>query len=248
MKNMNTLSKFSLVLYMLLGIGTYVQAQSTERAVPPPAEESPKTIMLTEEEYLILKQKAENPSCPKVEQRIITRGDVRGKKGIVLRLGGGISYLYGADGNDANNTISSSYGNWYLEGMMGYTLNSDRQGLGTQFGVFANAGNLTQESVDRLLGDGQTGFTTDGQDRENRYYQGEAGFILFETIRLSTGFGMQEFVNNAGEDQQLNYYSTTAGIHFGARYFKVVVDVNMIYGRDVEERVYRPMIGIMFQL
>ncbi len=245
MKKLNTHFQALPILLLLLGVSGYLQAQ-TERILPPP-QEQPKTIMLTEEEYLELKSKAENPSCPAQQATLVRRGDIRGKKGAVIRLGGGISYLYGAD-KDANSTISSSFTNWYVEGMLGYTINSDQQGLGTLVGGFVNAGNFTQESLEKVINDGEAGLTIDTQDRDHRYYQGEVGFIFFETIRLSTGAGIQEYVDNTGENQQFNYYSTTAGLHFGARYFKVVVDVNFMYGRQLKERIYRPMVGIMFQL
>lgn len=242
-------------LLMFAGNASFAQNSPAKMPNPPvpeepaPQPEAPTTIILSEEEYLILKEKAENPICPaKASQtQNIIRKDKKGKSGVVLRLGGGVNYLYGADLPE-NETIEMDRVTWYLEGMLGYTLNYDRRGLGTAIGAFFNTGNFNQLTLQKLIDDGQTGLSIENAERDNRYGQVELGMIFFETIRLSTGAGLQEYVDTAGDSQRFNYYSTTAGLHFGARYFKIVVDVNFMYGRKINDTVMRPMVGIMFQL
>ncbi|MGF1532183.1 MAG: hypothetical protein ACFCUI_00640 [Bernardetiaceae bacterium] len=224
----------SLLLFLLL-LSASVVGQTPFAPFP----NANRSVVLTEAEYTNLLMRAESPDCR------ARMGNA--KRGLMLRLGGGLGYFYGAD-NAANQSFSSSYGDWFAEGMIGYVFNYDGTGLGTGMGVFVRGGNQNTSSIQKFLEDGKTGKTADQNEAENRYYQAELGVLLFETIRLSTGAGYQEFVDNANANQQVNYYSSTAGLHVGSRFFKVVFDVNFMYGRGLSQTLIRPSLGLMLQL
>ena len=192
-----------------------------------------------------MKKKAENPVCPKAPVTDVT--EMSGGNRIVFRLGGGLQYVYGADTRD-NQRLNPDRISWYGEGMLGYALNSDRQGLRTLLAAFVNIGNSNQLMLEKIIDDGGTGITPENRELDNRYGQVEIGVLFFETIRLSAGAGMQEYRDPSGSLQDFQYYSSTAGLSFGTPYFKVVADLNLMYGREMDTPVVRPMIGLAFQL
>lgn len=237
-----------LPLLLLVFVSNILLAQTESPRFPT---QPPNTVILDEKEYNELLEKVNNPNCPICPETEIIyeerpKRDIASKKGLSLRLGGGINYMYGAD-NGTNEEFDSDYISWYAEGMLGYVVNNDQEGLGTVMGAFVNVGNTNENSIQKFLDDGATGETAT-KNAENMYYQVELGAILFETIRISSGSGYQVFRDGANNEQEVYYYSTTGGIHLGKRYVKLTLDLNFLYGRDLDQTILRPMDGVTFQL
>jgi hypothetical protein len=204
-----------------------------------------RTIILTESEYQELLRKSQ--SCPISTPAAIEEERVRkSKSGFSLRLGGGMNYMYGIDTKN-NETFSTDHASWYGKAMLGYVANADQKGAGTVLGAFVVVGNTSKNSIQKFLDEGVTNETATPAS-QNLFYQAELGAILFQTLRISSGAGYQEFQDASNNEQKVNYYSTTGGLQLGSRYMKLTFDVNFLYGRDLEETVLRPMVGISFQL
>lgn len=239
-----------LPLILLIFVSTVVFAQVPTETPSSPPEQRPNTVILNEEEYneLLKKANTECPTCP--EPEIIyqekEKKTIASKKGFSLRVGGGVNYMYGAD-NGTNEGFDSDFISWYAEGMFGYVVNYDQKGLGTVMGAFINVGNTNENSIQKFLDDGVTGETATNNS-ENLYYQVELGAVLFETVRISSGTGYQVFKDGSNNDKEIYYYSTTGGLHLGKRYIKLTLDLNFLYGRDLQQTVLRPMVGVTFQL
>ena len=202
------------------------------------------TIILTETEYQDLLKKSQ--SCPTTSASIEEERVRKSKRGLSLRLGGGVNYMYGRDA-ERNESFDSDYTSWYGKAMLGYVANQDQKGAGTVLGAFAVVGNTSKNSIQKFLDEGAVNETAAG-DSQNLFYQVELGAILFQSLRISSGAGYQEFQDASNTEQKVNYYSTTGGLQMGSRYMKLTLDVNFMYGRDVEGTVLRPMVGISFQL
>lgn len=240
-----------LPLILLVFVSNVLLAQEQPNAPLP--EERPNTVILNEDEYNELLNRANNPECPTCpppeiiyEEVERPKRNVASKKGLSLRLGGGVNYMYGAD-NSTNEEFTSDHISWYAEGMLGYVVNYDQKGLGTVMGAFVNVGNTNDNSIQKFLDDGLAGGTANNSS-DNMYYQVELGAVLFETIRISSGSGYQTFRDAANNEQEVYYYSTTGGVHLGKRFVKLTLDLNFLYGRDLEQTVLRPMVGVTFQL
>jgi hypothetical protein len=200
------------------------------------------TIVLTEEEYNSLVRKAENPTCPKPPKE-----PTLAKNGFSLRLGGGANYMYGSD-IDANSDFNGDYISWYGEGMLGYVFNSDQKGMGNTLGAFVSVGNTNENSIQKYLNNSEIEQTALGES-QNLYYKLEFGGVLFQTVRISTGAGYQEYmIANDRDTKTAYYYSSTAGLQVGGRFLKVALDVNFMYGRDLGQTIIRPSAGLVLQL
>jgi len=200
------------------------------------AQNSSNSIVLTEEEYDKLLQRKAEASCSS-EKEIVNKPNT-GR--ITLSVGGGINYMYGKD-IDANADFDNDYLSWYGEGVLGYKVNTN------QIGLFLSIGNTNKQGIQKFLEEGSIGNNSQGLS-QNLYYKLEAGAVLLNTFRISTGSGYQEFRDASDTDKSVYYYSTTTGLHIGQRNFKVALDLNFMYGRELEKTILRPSIGVMFQL
>lgn len=244
---MNQIMKYStLIILLFIQFSTLAQQ---EAPIVDPREQQPNTVILSEKDYEELVNRANNPNCPtcpKVSEVRVKDTTTRlSKKGISLRVGGGINYMYGAD-TDNNDSFDSDFVSWYGEGMIGYVVNYNQKGLGTVLGAFISIGNSNKAGIQKFLDDSEISETAD--EDENMYYQAELGAVLFETIRISTGTGYQNFKNTSGDNKEVYYYSTTTGLEFGSRYMKFSANISFLYGRDIQGTILRPTLGIIFQL
>ncbi|MEM6300074.1 MAG: hypothetical protein AAF740_15415, partial [Bacteroidota bacterium] len=170
----------------------------------------------------------------------------KAKRGLTLRIGGGLNYMYGVDAA-RNENFESDFVDWYALGMLGYTANENQTGKGTFIGAFVTVGNTTERGITKFLEDSNTGRTADAEIADNRFYQAELGIVFFETLRLSTGTGYQSYTLD-NDEKRLFYYSTTGGLQFGGRFIKLTADINFLYGRQLEATILRPTVGLLLQL
>ncbi len=85
-------------------------------------------------------------------------------------------------------------------------------------------------------------------EEQNLYYNVEGGVIIAEVLRISSGMGFQEYASLTSDMNRAAYYSTTAGLHLGSRNFKLLIEANFMYGRNLLETIIRPHIGLGIRL
>jgi hypothetical protein len=210
-----------------------------------------KTFLLTEQEMEKLRNE-KDCNCPPVKEQVVIREvPVVANQGgrLSLLLSGGGNYLYGADIADKS-TFEADYLSWQAELMLGVTYGGGKIGKGSTFGAFLRGGNTTRQGVERFLQETDIVGGVFERAEQNIFANLEAGAILFELIRVSTGLGFQEYKNLDESLQRINYYSTTAGLHLGSKNVKLIIELNFMYGRDLgnSNTMIRPMAGLGIKL
>jgi len=190
---------------------------------------------------------AENPelcNCPEPKSQVVVAESPRSEK-LSFMISGGLNYFYGTGTSEISN-VDQELGSWYGEVMLGYSYFNSKGKAATTLGVFGKVGNTTASALEKLWVESQLDGELNAEER-NTYYSIEAGAILFQFLRLSTGMGRQEYRDPANELQDLVYYSTTAGIQLGTQTVRLLLDVNMAYGRELPETMIRPHLGVGLQ-
>lgn len=161
--------------------------------------------------------------------------------GITISLGPSANYFHGLY-EDGVEKWDSGRLNFQLNGFIGYTSAHSR---GRNIvGVFGTGGYTNEETFQEMLAVQE--ISTD-ELKINKYftfYQAEAGMIVGNTLRLSTGFGRQDFETVNGSDK-LYYFSSTAGLLIGLGSFSWNIDANLQYGRDFSNTSMRFSTGLM---
>lgn len=189
----------------------------------------------------IIQQEKEN--CPETKERILVQDQGSSGK-ISLMIAGGINYMHGAINDDPG--LDSDLANWQGEVMLGYSYVTSKGG-GSTLGVFGRVGNTSSDGLDKLNSDALINESLVA-DEQNLYYNIEGGVIIAEVLRISTGMGFQEYQSQTSDMNRAAYYSTTAGLHIGSKNFKLMIDANFMYGRDLQETIIRPNIGLGIRL
>lgn len=172
-----------------------------------------------------------------------TSGSQTRPTGITVFLGPTANYFHGLY-EEGPETWDSGKLNFQLNGFIGYTSAHSR---GTNIvGVFGTGGYTNEETFQEMLAVQE--LSTD-ELKINKYftfYQAEAGMILGNILRLSTGFGRQDFETVNGRDK-LYYFSSTAGLLIGLGSFSWNIDANIQYGRDFANTSIRFSSGLMIK-
>jgi hypothetical protein len=149
-------------------------------------------------------------------------------QGVTLLLGPSL-YYYQGDPNAAMDRFAENRTGFQVNGMLGYT--SPKHRGGNTLGLLGTAG-YTSESVFNFIKDYQ-GLTTDELviNKYFTFYQIEAGFIISNFLRFSTGAGKQNFTTVTGEDTY-RYLSSTVGVLINLGPVMWNIDANFNYGRD----------------
>lgn len=163
------------------------------------------------------------------------------QSGVVFLLGPAI-YYYQGDPNSAIDEISNNRIGYQLNGFIGYR--SPKFRGGNTLGIFGTAG-YTTESVFDFIKTYQ-GLTTDDLviNKYFTFYQVEAGFIIGNTLRFSTGAGKQNFKTVSGDDEY-RYLSSTVGLMIGLGPVVWNIDANFNYGRDWPRTAMRLSTGLL---
>ncbi|GIV35880.1 MAG: hypothetical protein KatS3mg032_0259 [Cyclobacteriaceae bacterium] len=161
--------------------------------------------------------------------------------GLTLLLGPAV-YYYQGDPNSAIERFNESRIGYQVNGMLGYKGPEHRGG--NTLGVFGTAG-YTTESVFNYIKEYQ-GLTTDDLviNKYFTFYQVEAGFIISNILRFSTGAGKQNFTTINGEES-FRYLTSTIGLMINLGPVLWNIDANFNYGRDWPETALRISTGLL---
>lgn len=165
---------------------------------------------------------------------------------VTFMLSGGINYMYGAENAD-NASFREDFSSWFGEVMLGYRYFGKRESGGSTLAIFGTAGNTSGRALQRMVSSSTIDAELDAE-RDNYFLNLEAGVVLLQALRISTGIGTQRYYLAEGNRARLSYFSTTAGLRIGPENFKIMPELNLMYGRDLATTVYRPQlqIGIQF--
>lgn len=163
------------------------------------------------------------------------------KPGLMLLIGPSAYYFQGSPSDDFDSFSSKQIG-YQLNGFLGYS--TAKEHGGNALGVFGTAGYTSENIFNNMLTVQE--LTTD-ELVINKYfvfYQAEAGVIIANVLRFSTGIGKQEFTTVTGANE-FNYLSTTGGIliNFGPVMWNI--DANFNYGRDLPNTSLKIATGLL---
>lgn len=178
------------------------------------------------------------------------------KSGIAVSLGAAANYYYGPGdrnfGEFDNNRL-----NWQANGMLGLTIARDQNDHRTMIAGFGSFGMNNASTLSNILNDQHYVTTALDQSSTNNFYQLEAGLLIGEVFRISTGVGQQVFnkqtmVNTSTTEiktgvTSLKYNSTTVGFNFNVAAVAIVVNCNFEYGKDFTKTIVVPSAGLMLR-
>jgi hypothetical protein len=134
---------------------------------------------------------------------------------------------------------------WQINGMLGYGFNKNNANRSNILGVFGSSGYTTKGILNQMLIDQAIVVTDLTSSKYYGFYQLEAGVLIGEILRLSTGLGVQHYATTSKADEQLYYMSSTAGLSFAVdSSVNWVFDVNFMHGRDFNNTVIRFSTGL----
>ena len=174
--------------------------------------------------------------------------------GIAVSIGAAANYYYGP-GDENFGKYDNERLNWQANGMLGLTIARDKSGHRTMIAGFGSFGMNNASTLGHILDD--QGFVTTAlnQNSSNNFYQLEAGLLIGEVFRISTGVGQQVFNKQtlASTDgikagiTSLQYNSTTVGFNFNVAAVAVIINCNFEYGKDFTKTVVVPSAGLMLR-
>jgi hypothetical protein len=166
-------------------------------------------------------------------------------RGFTLHLGPSVTYYQGKSSGSFD-SFETDRVSWQINGMLGYGFNRNNSGKSNILGVFATGGYTTQGIFDQMLTDQELEVTNLRDSKYYNFYQAEAGMIIAEVLRLSTGVGMQQFKTTESTEERFYYLSSTVGLSFGLTgSINWVIDANFLHGRDFNHTVIRGSTGLI---
>jgi len=184
-----------------------------------------------------------------------TQGIVGDNSIIDASVGASVNYYHGP-GNRNFGKYDNDRVNFQVNGMLGLTLATDKQGRKTRIAAFGGLGFNNRETMNNIFADqGYQPILTD-QQQSNNFYLLEGGLIIVDKFRISTGVGQQNFQQQAllgpdgqlrGNTSSLQYNSTTVGFIFNLNPFALNLNCNIASGKDFEKTVITPSAGLMFK-
>lgn len=163
------------------------------------------------------------------------------KSGIVLHLGPSINYFQGQQ-SGSYDEFNRKRINFQLNAFLGYQ--SARGNGGNSIGVFGTAGYTNAFTLDEIIAIQEIFVNNLENSSYNTFYQVEAGMIVSNVLRLSTGIGSQDY-STINREESLDYLSSTAGfmINFGNIMWSL--DANFNYGWDYSHTIVKYSTGLV---
>jgi hypothetical protein len=174
--------------------------------------------------------------------------------GIAVSIGAAANYYYGP--GDVNfGKFDNDRLNWQANGMLGLTIARDQSGHRTMIAGFGSFGMNNASTVGHIFDDEGYVTTALNQNSTNNFYQLEAGLLIGEVFRISTGVGQQVFnkqtilngTNLTTGATSLKYNSTTVGFNFNVAAVAVIINCNFEYGQDFSKTLVVPSAGLMLR-
>lgn len=223
--------KFLLLIFAIFVFSLTVFGQNSGR------------IYTEEEVRQAIQEAKENCDCP--DQTPPTRAAITSGSAdpgyFTIMLFGGLNYMYGTENSDLS--FNRDFIGWAGEIMLGYSYRNSSGGDGSSFGLFVQAGELNIPSLERLITEGGINKAFSNEDN-NIFYNIEGGIIIAGFLRISTGLGFQEYETESSNLNRINYYSTTPGILVGSKNVKLSINLNFMYGRNLNQTIYKPSAGL----
>lgn len=174
--------------------------------------------------------------------------------GLALSVGAAATYYYGQSSRNFDK-FEDDRVNWQLNGLLGITVARDKGGRRTMLTAFGAYGFNNGKTISRLFADQQYVTAVLNQSSSNNFYQLEAGIIIAEVLRISSGVGQQNFneqalVSSSGikpNAKFLKYYSSTAGLNLNLGSIAWIINCNFAYGKDFNRTVLTPSTGLMLR-
>ena len=162
--------------------------------------------------------------------------------GITLLLGPSANYFQGRY-IDRFDAFDSDLVNFQINSFLGYI--SPRYGGRNSVGVFASAGYTNQATFIRIMEEQNLDTEPLDINKYFTFFQIEPGMIFSDVLRLSTGFGRQNYKTTITGYESYRFFSSTAGlmISLGAVYWNI--DTNILYGIDYSRTTFRFSSGLM---
>lgn len=163
------------------------------------------------------------------------------KSGMVFIMGPAANYFQGAY-DEGIDTYDNNFLNYQLTGFIGFTSASSNGK--NALGLFGTGG-YTNKTTFIKMAEVQNIATAELViNKYYAFYQAEAGMLIGNVLRISSGIGRQEYQTVNGH-ASLDYFSTTAGlmIDLGPVYWNI--DANIHYGRDYPNTSLRFASGLM---
>lgn len=165
-------------------------------------------------------------------------------RGFTLHLGASANYYQG-ESSRSFGSFETDRLSWQINGMLGYGFNKNNANRSNILGVFGSSGYTTKGILNQMLIDQAIVVTDLTSSKYYGFYQLEAGVLIGEILRLSTGLGVQHYATTSKADEQLYYMSSTAGLSFAVdSSVNWVFDVNFMHGRDFNNTVIRFSTGL----
>ncbi len=163
------------------------------------------------------------------------------KSGIVIHLGPSINYFQGQQSGSFEEFDSKRI-NFQINAFLGYQ--SARGKGGNSIGVFGTIGYTNSFTLDEILSIQDISVINLQSSSYNTFYQIEAGMVVSNVLRLSTGIGSQSYSTSIA-DENLDYLSSTAGllINFGNVMWSL--DANLNYGWDYKHTIVKFSTGLI---
>lgn len=165
-------------------------------------------------------------------------------RGFTLHLGPSINYYQG-ESTRSFDSFETDRLSWQVNGMLGYGFNKNNSNRSNILGVFGSGGYTTQGLLNQMLTDQGIVVADLKTSKYYNFYQVEAGMLVAEIFRLSTGVGVQHYATASSGDERLYYMSSTAGFSFAlGSSINWVFDVNFLHGRDFNTTIIRASTGL----
>ncbi len=165
----------------------------------------------------------------------------RSKSGIVLHMGPSVNYFRGQQ-SGSYEEFDSKRINFQLSAFLGYL--SPRGDANNSIGVFGSAGYSNEFTLDEILSIQDIEIINLESSSYNTFYQVEAGMIISNVLRLSTGIGAQDYSTSLG-DESIDYLSSTAGIMINFGNVMWSLDANINYGWDYTHSIVKMSTGLI---
>ena len=166
------------------------------------------------------------------------------QSGITLHFGPSVNYFQGQQ-SGTYEEFENKRINFQINTFIGYQ--SARGNGGNSIGVFGTTGYTNAFTLDEILSIQDINVINLESSSYNTFYQIEAGMIVSNVLRLSTGFGSQNYSTTIAHEK-IDYFSTTVGllINFGNVMWSL--DANYNYGWDYSHTIVKFSTGLILVL
>lgn len=161
--------------------------------------------------------------------------------GLLMLIGPSVYYFQGSP-NDNLDAFTSKRIAYQFNGFLGYS--TAKKHGGNALGIFGTAGYTSERIFNDMLALQEMTIDDLVINKFFVFYQVEAGIIIANVLRFSTGVGKQNFTTVTGDDE-LSYLSTTAGVLINLGPVMWNIDANFNYSRNLPNTSVKFATGLL---